>query len=146
MNARFRVVCAAGLLLATIPVLAVDLPQSGTQESVRYRYGIPNAIRFDPSGAQVWEYSDWRNGQSFVIRFDGSGSVSSARALRTEQDVSRAVAERLTAREALDQLGEPHAISAQREGFTWTYRQASGPKLAVSFGADGRITGAANAR
>ncbi len=146
MNARVRAICTAGLLAVAASSVAAELPQAGTQESVRYRFGIPNAIRFDATGAQVWEYSDWRNGQSFVVRFDAAGSVSGSRPLRTGQDVERAVAERLTAREALDQLGEPHSITAQPQGFTWTYRQASGPRLAVSFGPDGRITGVANAR
>jgi hypothetical protein len=147
MRARFHALACAAVLLVPPAALSAEPPREGTQESVRYRYGIPNAIRFDATGAQVWEYNDWRHGrQGFVVLFDGSGGVAGSRLLRTEQDVGRAVADRLTAREALDVLGEPYAITVQAEGFTWTYRQVSGSKLTVRFGADGRIRGASGTR
>lgn len=143
MNACARGFLVAALLCA-LPAAAADLPRSGTQGDIRYGLGIPDAIRFDAAGAQTWEYRGWR--QAFVVQFDGSGNVVGSRPLRTEADVSRVVSERMSAREALDLLGEPHGIIATPDGFVWTYRQPSRGKLSVSFGADGRVTGASTTR
>lgn len=134
-------------LLVAPPLCAADLPRAGSQADVRYRFGIPSAIRFDASGAQVWEYSDWRNGRAgFEVRFDGAGSVAASRSLRTDADVNRVVAERLTAPEALERLGEPHVIRLQGTSVTWSYRQPAGRTLTVSFGPDGRVSDAKTTR
>lgn len=143
MSPRGRALCAAGLLGA-LPALAADLPLTGSQGDVRYRFGIPDAIRFDAAGAQAWEYRGWR--QAFVVQFDNAGNVAGSRALRTEEEVAKAVSGRLSAREALDLLGEPHRVVSRPEGLVWTYRQPSGATLSVSFGADGRVSGAATGR
>ena len=144
MNAALRALAMAALLAVVPPALAADdLPRSGSQADVRYRHGIPNAIRFDASGTQVWEYNDWRHGRrAFVVNFDAAGQVVASRPLRTEEEVNRAVAERLTRPETLDRLGEPHSIADGPEGLVWRYRQPSGVTLAVRFGADGRIADA----
>jgi hypothetical protein len=147
MSAALRALGVAALLAMAPALAADDLPRSGSEADVRYRHGIPNAIRFDASGAQVWEYNDWRHGhRAFVVSFDAAGQVAASRPLRPEEDVNRAVLERLTRRQTLDRLGEPHNIADGPDGLVWRYRQPSGATLAVRFGADGRITGASTAR
>jgi len=133
-------------LVACSALAEVQLPASGTQETLRSREGAPDAIRLDTEGQQLWEYSENRRRPAMEVQFDRQGQVAGARWLRGEADVLRALAERPARRDALALLGQPSAVEISASGVIWRYRSARGAGLVVQFGDDGRVQSITAAR
>jgi hypothetical protein len=102
---------------------------------LRSQTGRPNAIRFDETGGQVWEYNDRRTGWgAFAVTFDARGTVVQVRQLRTPELVARVRPGETRAQELLDLLGEPHRLVFAGDDPVWEYCQPTGERLRVRLG------------
>lgn len=112
-------------------------PQGTTMSEMRYANGLPDAIRFDGAGRQMWEYVGRRtSGGAFRVVYGPDGRVESVIAFRTPDDVARLRAGETRAPEVLDLLGDPERIRYVGGVAHWEYALPDRSRLHIRYGAD----------
>ncbi len=117
-----------------------DVPPGTPMGSVRSSLGIPDAIRFDSAGHQIWEYTGRRAPSgAYRFSFDAQGAVREAVPLRTPERLAQVRTGETTGAALLELLGEPRRITATEAGIEWLFPQAGGKAVTVILGADRRV-------
>jgi len=139
-----RQAAAAVVLLMSLgasPSWAVgDVPLGTGMGSVRSSFGIPNAIRFDSAGHQIWEYTGRRiQSGAYRLTFDARGAVREAIPLRTPERLAQVRAGETTSAALVELLGAPRRITVTDEGLVWLFPRAGEKSVTVTLGADRRV-------
>jgi hypothetical protein len=139
-----RLAAAAAALLMSLGAgpswAAGDVPLGTAMDSVRSSFGIPDAIRFDGAGRQIWEYTGRRAPSgAYRLSFDAQGAVREATALRTPERLAQVRAGETTSAELVELLGEPRRISVTDGGLVWLFPRDGEKSLTVTLGADRRV-------
>lgn len=138
----WRVGAAALLLAVTANASLADtaVPSGTAMDVVRSRLGIPQAIRFDGTGTQSWEYLGRRAPSgAYRLTFDATGSVREALALRTPERFAQVRAGVTTAEQLVMLLGEPAKITMSEAGAAWRFDRHGARPVTVTLGADRRV-------
>jgi hypothetical protein len=119
---------------------AGDVPLGTAMASVRSSFGIPDAIRFDSAGRQIWEYTGRRAPSgAYRLSFDAQGAVREATPLRSPERLAQVRAGETTTAELVELLGEPTRITATDGGLAWLFSRAGEKAFTVTLGADRRV-------
>lgn len=123
------------LLLALPQARATDTALAD-MKAVRAEWGLPQAIRFDAGGAEVWEYHRrvTRNG-AWRYLFDAAGKVVSVRAIRTAEDIASIAVSETHAAEVVARMGSPDRIVPEGDGVAWQFYLPQGGSLMLRFAA-----------
>lgn len=142
---RAAATVALGAALAGGPAWAAREVQPGTpMDSVRFSLGIPDAIRFDGTGAQAWEYTGRRAPSgAYRLIFDTQGTVREAVALRTPERLARIQPGQTTGMEVVELLGEPSKVTVGERGTLWLFPRHGARPLEVTLGSDRKVRGLA---
>jgi hypothetical protein len=118
-------------------------PSGRTMSEMRYSNGLPDAIRFDADGRQVWEYTGRAvRGGAYRVSFDTAGRVAEVTPFRTPADVAQVKAGESRAPDVLALLGDPERIRVIGDGaLSWEYPLPDRTRLVIRYG-PGRIVDA----
>jgi hypothetical protein len=112
-------------------------PEGRTMSEVRSANGLPDAIRFDGTGRQIWEYVGRSvRGGAFRIVYASDGRVETVTPFRTPDDIARLKAGETRAPEVHDLLGDPERIRHVDGAAQWEYRLPDRSRLQIRYGSD----------
>ncbi|MEO7322757.1 MAG: hypothetical protein ABIW48_08750 [Burkholderiales bacterium] len=141
MREFFRLTLAA--FIVGILTACAGLPPAGsTRSEVSASMGKPTERRLGLAGEEVWEYwAGYAGRQTFIVRFDGNGQVTTANQVLTEATFAALPRGAATRQDVRDAVGKPLRRVTYPTGEVWEYRindVARRPtKMAVQFGHDG---------
>ena len=99
------------------------VPEQSTLAEVHAKLGNPTDIRFDKSGAELWEYARGPMGtETYLIRAAGDGRVTAVTQLLTEAQFDKIVPGKMTKADVHDLLGRPSDEAFLYNGTSWTWR------------------------